>query len=84
MEHTVDRGELTWLHVVEARDECLSAEVGRIRQQMESAGVNAAASQQSAEKQMQKLHSWAHSSMEALQARSSTRRPVFGDHVDTK
>jgi len=56
--------------VFEARDEYLSAEVGRIRQQMESAGVKAAASQQSALEQMEELHSWAHASLDALQGRS--------------
>ncbi len=64
-----------------ARDEYLSAEVGRIRQQMESAGVKAAASQQSAFEQMQALHSWANTSLEALQARSLIGRLVTGDHV---
>ena len=40
-----------------------------MRQQMESAGVQAAASQQSAVEQIQELHSWAHASLEALRAR---------------
>ena len=61
--------------MLEARDQYLSAELAQLGQQLEAASSQAAASQQAAIAQLRDLHSWAHASLEALQARCCARVP---------
>ena len=57
------------VRVPEARDESLSAELTRLWQQQEAASVQVAASQQAAVEQLRDLHTWAHTSLDVMQAR---------------
>ena len=56
--------------MLESRDRSLSAELAQLRQHMEAAGVQAAALRLATAEQLRDLQSWAHTSLEALQARS--------------